>query len=137
MVTQMKREHALELLGISDPISHADLRKRYRLKALKYHPDKTADGNSEMFRHIHDAYELLRLEIEQEEEIDEPPGGSGYEGYMARCMNAFGVTITKDQIDDIMSLIQNRCISIASARLGTETLIKVYGFFSRCVISLA
>ena len=103
MVTQMKREHALELLGISDPISHADLRKRYRLKALKYHPDKTADGNSEMFRHIHDAYELLRLEIEQEEEIDEPPGGSGYEGYMARCMNAFGVTITKDQIDDIMA----------------------------------
>lgn len=47
-----------ELLSIYPPLSLEDLKKAYRKKALKVHPDKTG-GDSSEFLKVKDAYDKL------------------------------------------------------------------------------
>jgi len=59
----MKKDY-YELLGVSKDASQADLKKAYRKKAMKYHPDKNqGDKESETkFKEVNEAYDVLRDE---------------------------------------------------------------------------
>src|SRR3990170_3443684 len=46
-----------ELLGIEKTASEGDIKKAYRILALKHHPDKGGDPNQ--FKAISEAYEVL------------------------------------------------------------------------------
>jgi DnaJ family protein A protein 1/DnaJ family protein A protein 2 len=49
-----------ELLGVKRDASQEEIKKAYRKKAMKYHPDKNADPSAEeMFKKINYAYEVL------------------------------------------------------------------------------
>lgn len=69
----MNRLKALEILGIDDVenIEEDIIKKAYRAKALRYHPDKnrTEDAN-ERFQEIHEAYKYLNGSILEEESND-------------------------------------------------------------------
>lgn len=48
-----------EILGINRSATDEEIRRAYKKMAMKYHPDKTGDGNSEKFKDISVAYETL------------------------------------------------------------------------------
>lgn len=57
----MAKQDYYEVLGISKGASAAEIKKAYRKKALKYHPDKNPDDKSaeENFKKAAEAYEIL------------------------------------------------------------------------------
>ena len=54
----MKYQQAVKLLDLVEPFTVHDIKKKYREKALQYHPDKNEKGE-EMFREIKDAQDFL------------------------------------------------------------------------------
>jgi hypothetical protein len=55
----MNSKEAYAILGLDAGASMDDIKRAYRLLALKYHPDKIGSANHEMFISVKDAYELL------------------------------------------------------------------------------
>ena len=55
-----KRQDYYRILGVPRDATDEQLKKAYRKKALKYHPDKNRDpGAEEKFKEIAEAYEVL------------------------------------------------------------------------------
>ncbi len=52
-----ERDEALATLGLSDPVSDADIKAAYRRLAMRHHPDRGGDG--ERLREIHEAVRVL------------------------------------------------------------------------------
>jgi len=61
----MNFNNACSNLQLTDPFSESDLKKAYRIMALKYHPDKHIPDidniYAEKFRIIHESYEYLKI----------------------------------------------------------------------------
>ncbi len=59
----MSKRDLYEILGVSKNASEAELKKSYRRLAMKYHPDRNADGDAEQaeirFKEVKEAYEIL------------------------------------------------------------------------------
>ncbi len=56
----MTKKDYYEILGIDKKASKSDIKKAYRKLALKYHPDKNPDKESEeKFKEISEAYAVL------------------------------------------------------------------------------
>ena len=70
-----------ELLKISKNASKSEIKKAYRKKAMKYHPDKNPDDNDaeEMFKEINEAYQVLS--DDQKRQIYDRHGKAGLEGH--------------------------------------------------------
>ena len=61
---EYKFNECCEILQLNTPFSNSELRKQYRLLALKYHPDKyDKDDNGEKFKEIHSAYVFLNKQF--------------------------------------------------------------------------
>ncbi|MCE0496062.1 DNA-J related domain-containing protein [Vibrio salinus] len=56
----LTRKKALELFELDDFATPAEIRKRWRKLALKWHPDRDG-GNSDTFRMLCEAWNLLRI----------------------------------------------------------------------------
>jgi len=55
----LTRDQALRLLGLSEGYSEEELKRAYREKARRYHPDVAGAGSTELFIQLRKAYELL------------------------------------------------------------------------------
>ena len=56
----MKIKKALEVLELHEnECNEHNIKKQYRLKALKYHPDKSGEDTTQKFQEIQEAYECL------------------------------------------------------------------------------
>ena len=71
-----------EILGVSKTATHDEIRKAYRKKAVKLHPDK--GGSEEAFQELQQAYEVLSDDDKRkvydtygEEGLKEGRGGEG------------------------------------------------------------
>lgn len=51
-------ENYYNILGLNENSSKVDIKKKYRVLSLKYHPDRP-DGNEEKFKEINKAYSIL------------------------------------------------------------------------------
>lgn len=72
----MNCKTALDILELdSVNITPESLKKKYHKLALQYHPDKNGNTpeSNEKFRQIHEAYELLKREIDDKEEEPKLP----------------------------------------------------------------
>ncbi|KAJ2973498.1 hypothetical protein NQ176_g6578 [Zarea fungicola] len=69
-----------DVLGVSPTATDAELKKAYKVGALKYHPDKNANnpGAEEKFKEISHAYEILS--DSQKRQIYDQYGEAGLEG---------------------------------------------------------
>jgi molecular chaperone DnaJ len=72
-----------ELLGVSENASQEEIKKAYRKKAKKYHPDSNSDeSDEERFKKINKAYDVLSDE-EKRKKYDQF-GKQGVEGHAGR-----------------------------------------------------
>lgn len=72
-----------ELLGVSEDASQEEIKKAYRKKAKKYHPDSNSDtADEEKFKKINKAYDVLSDE-EKRKKYDQF-GKQGVEGHAGR-----------------------------------------------------
>ena len=85
----MAKQDYYETLGVSKSASKAEIKKAYRKKAIKYHPDKNPDDKSaeEKFKLAAEAYEVLsddnkkaRYDQYGHAAFDGPQGGGGFGG---------------------------------------------------------
>ncbi len=83
-----KRDY-YEILGVDRSASDSDLKKAYRQKALKYHPDKNAGDKQaeEKFKEAAEAYEVLR--DPRKRQIYDQYGHQGLEGSGFSGFNGF------------------------------------------------
>jgi DnaJ-class molecular chaperone len=114
----MNYKKACEILTINskEEITKNVLKRQYRLKALKYHPDKNNDVNaSEKFQEIHDAYEYLLnkleyVQLDSDDDYDFEEGEdlnnlSNYNNLLFQFVkNIFG----KESSDTIYQIILNK-----------------------------
>ncbi|GMH88376.1 hypothetical protein TrST_g13973 [Triparma strigata] len=74
----MKEAKARDILGVSNDASPGDIKKAYRMLALKFHPDKNPEESAKAkFQEISSAYKRLTekrsiLDVDSDEEGDEP-----------------------------------------------------------------
>jgi hypothetical protein len=54
-----RRQAALQVLGLREPVSYPDIKRQYRSLAMLHHPDR--GGDAEMFHAISEAMEVLAL----------------------------------------------------------------------------
>jgi hypothetical protein len=74
----MNSKEAYAILGLDAGASMDDIKRAYRLLALKYHPDKNGSANHEMFISVKDAYELLMNSSETGSESESDAKSSSY-----------------------------------------------------------
>ncbi|MEF8880432.1 MAG: DnaJ domain-containing protein, partial [Candidatus Nanohaloarchaea archaeon] len=72
-----------DLLGVSEDASQDEIKKAYRKKAKKYHPDSNSeDSDEEKFKKINKAYDVLSDE-DKRKKYDQF-GKQGVEGHAGR-----------------------------------------------------
>ncbi len=83
----MSKRDFYEVLGLGKDASEGDIKKAYRKKAVKFHPDKNPDNEeaAEKFREATEAYEVLkdgqkRSQYDQFGHAAFDQGGGGYGG---------------------------------------------------------
>lgn len=83
---QSKEKNYYKILGVARNANAKEIKKAYREKALRWHPDKVAESEKEeaskMFQDIGEAYEVLsdeelRAKYDRGEEVFDNQGGGG------------------------------------------------------------
>lgn len=84
-----KRDY-YDTLGVEKGVSEQDLKKAYRKKAMKYHPDRNADDHTaeDKFKEVNEAYEVLSDSEKRNlydqfghAGVNQNQGGGGFEGF--------------------------------------------------------
>ena len=86
----MSKRDYYDILGVNQGATETEIKKAYRKKALKYHPDKNPDDKKaeEQFKEAAEAYEVLS-HIEKRNRYDQfgHSGMKGGQGFGGGAMN--------------------------------------------------
>lgn len=140
----MAKEDFYKLLGVDKNASDAEIKKSYRSKAMKYHPDRNKDNPEEAeikFKQIKEAYEILsdpkkRAAYDQfgHAGVDSSMGGGRHGGFGAEGFgdifgdvfgDIFGGGRQRSNVQRGSDLRYNLELSLEEAVSGTEAKIRV------------
>ena len=104
----MTKKTYYEILGVPIGASQAEIKKKYRRLALKYHPDRST-GNEQKFQEVQHAYDILK----------DPEKRKAYDAYgeNAERMNGDGSGFNgQNQYDDWQSIFDSVFKGTSSSR---------------------
>ena len=116
-----------EILGVSKTATHDEIRKAYRKKAVKLHPDK--GGSEEAFQELQQAYEVLSDDDKRkvydkygEEGLKEGRGGEGPGMDIFDFFNGGGARRGPRKTK---SILQNLDVTLEDIYLGKEKYLEI------------
>ena len=125
----MNTATACDILGLTMPFTHKELKKAYHTLALTTHPDRNAESSKKSstseFQKIQSAYEFLmiQLEIEEEHISSIEPDSATYTIFMKNfieiCLEA-----TKTNIPEVVKSISEKALTT----LDKQTLGELYTY---------
>lgn len=142
----MDYKMAFEILEISptkyEELTYKSLKKRYRILALKYHPDKNnnTEESNEHFKKINEAYNYLRRDFdafEFDEEKEEEIIDDSQTMYLNVLKNFIKLVMDGNYIDIIAKIVNDilnkgKQISLKIFEdLDKDTALNIYIFLSR------
>jgi len=126
----MNYQKACEILDLNDKqnIGITDIKQKYKIYALKYHPDKNKSPNStEKFQEIHTAYEYLCNNVDSDDVSD--TSDKSYSNILFKFLESI-IPIDKDSqimyliIEKISKVCENKSVDFLE-KLDKEMLIKI------------
>jgi hypothetical protein len=131
----MNCKTAIDILELdSVNITPESLKKKYHKLALQYHPDKNGNTpeSNEKFRQIHEAYELLKREID-DKTTEEEPKLPVYADLIRMFMgeNNYSAVFTKIVTTILSNYKTKQFISGLFKDLDKDTALGVYSFLTK------
>lgn len=129
----MNQNRAFQILEIdSYEFNISTIKRQYRLKALKYHPDKNpAEDASEKFHEITEAYGFLMKILDNKKTTYEPKSYKEIFGnFFKRTLNLYDTTLC----DNVYSVIMENKETIAEKildKIELGKLTKIYDFLKK------
>ena len=137
MQSKWEAYRILEFDTIYD-IPFDQVKKRYRVLALKHHPDKSRDPNSkERFIEIQEAYRFLDSTIGNSfhlNDFDEPTDSSETSHSYDAMMDAFLTSVKPEYallIKKLLRVLSSASVKDFLKRVNRETVAKMYEFMSQ------
>ena len=129
--------NACEILELEDGFDIDQLKQQYRIKALRYHPDKNMGSQeaTEKFQKINESYEYLKSRIELCDREDEPINEGGYQGALYTFIHNI---MKKDSVEEMVNIILRKMTNICENKALTtlenidkHVLIKINEFIKK------
>jgi DnaJ-class molecular chaperone len=129
----MNFNKARTILQINTTFSEVDLKKSYRIMALKYHPDKNPHNqkeSEEKFKEIQESYEFLSNHLQYNKENN--TANSDYNSIFSDFLSSFfsnGSPEVNNIVNSILRDGQNASIKLFE-KLDKDTAIKIFEFIN-------
>jgi DnaJ-class molecular chaperone len=129
----MNFNKACTILQINTTFSEVDLKKSYRIMALKYHPDKNPHNqkeSEEKFKEIQESYEFLSNHLQYNKENN--TANSDYNSIFSDFLSSFfsnGSPEVNNIVNSILRDGQNASIKLFE-KLDKDTAIKIFEFIN-------
>ena len=133
----MNYNNACKILELSNIFNEKELKHKYYLKALQYHPDKNLDINAKIkFQEVLDAYTFLKdyykytdIDIDNDTEDSSELNQSEYLNILDNFINGILNKNKNKSIDvkQFLSILNNRCSELLN-HFSKDTLLKMHKF---------
>jgi hypothetical protein len=111
----MEIKKALEVLELHEnDCNEHNIKKQYRLKALKYHPDKSGEDTTEQFHEIQEAYERLLK--------NNDPISQDYNSIFADFLHSIN---DNGILNNIFNILQDKCYDNVYQYINNKSLVDI------------
>ena len=129
----MNYKESLKILHLNEDFSLKELKKKYHIEALKYHPDKTQTNTNEEFNKINEAYNFLLIykkynTIDTENENKNTDYNTLFKFFVSQFIDVNNI-----QINEIIELIihkSNNLLLKFFEKQNTENCVKYFKFIN-------
>jgi hypothetical protein len=146
--SKMNYHDAIDILQISEdvdkPLTVNIIKKKYRMAALMYHPDKNkSDDAGEKFFEVQDAYEFLMEHINVDMKMNSEnssysPNMNSYKGLLAAFLRNIMDDGCGDPVQDILFIVVQKLTQLCETKafefiekLNKDLLMKIYDILYR------
>ena len=127
-----KFSESCEVLELNCPFSEAELRRQYRMLALKYHPDKfPEDKDGEMFKSIHSSYIYLNQHLNKAEISSKP---ESYDDLLKEFLEYLNISFNIPLVVSVIDTLSNNYDMLAKSLfrgLPKETCVELFHIINK------
>lgn len=129
----VKFNQSCEILELNCPFSESDLRRQYRMLALKYHPDKfPEDKDGDKFKTIHSSYLYLNKHLNKAEKLNIKP--ESYDDLLNEFLEYLDISFNIPLVVSVIDTLSNNYDMLAKSLfrgLPRETCIELYHILNK------